>query len=114
MNAPYIARQILPKLLRVGHQHGYPAGGIGHWCPGCRIMHVFPLDVANVGTLRAPTYPDKLILTRGMPFTRLVPASRCHYRITAGMIEFHADSTHQLAGRTVPLPDLPGHLREDP
>jgi hypothetical protein len=31
----------------------------------------------------------------------------CHYFLTAGQLQFCADSTHALAGKTVPLPDLP-------
>jgi hypothetical protein len=29
----------------------------------------------------------------------------CHYNITNGQIIFHSDSTHQLKGQTVSLPD---------
>lgn len=31
----------------------------------------------------------------------------CHSFVRAGMIEFLSDSTHDLAGQTVPLPDYP-------
>ncbi len=31
----------------------------------------------------------------------------CHYTLTAGMLTFAPDSTHALAGQTVPLPELP-------
>ncbi len=31
----------------------------------------------------------------------------CHYILTAGQLNFCGDSTHALAGKTVPLPPLP-------
>ncbi len=31
----------------------------------------------------------------------------CHYFLKAGQLQFLPDSTHELAGQTVPLPDLP-------
>jgi hypothetical protein len=31
---------------------------------------------------------------------------RNHYTVTAGRIQFHGDSTHRLAGQTVPVPPL--------
>lgn len=37
---------------------------------------------------------------------------RCHYLITAGTIQYFPDCTHELKGKRVSLPDLPGHLRD--
>ena len=31
----------------------------------------------------------------------------CHYSLTAGKLVYYADSTHELAGKTVDLPDWP-------
>lgn len=114
-----------PKLLRASHLHGYPGGGIGFFCPACRVLHVIPPGIANAGTPAAPDFPGDFTESwRGLPLPgdpvpgdqlglpALVPAGRCHYRIVAGFIHFERDSTHRLAGITVPLPDLPGHLRE--
>ena len=33
----------------------------------------------------------------------------CHYFIRDGKIEFCGDCTHEMAGKTVPLPDVPDH-----
>jgi len=40
------------------------------------------------------------------------PHACCHYFIKAGQIEFQGDSTHALAGKTVPLPPLPAGLTD--
>jgi hypothetical protein len=37
----------------------------------------------------------------------------CHYFLTDGALQFCGDSLHHLAGQTVPLPELPPHMRDD-
>lgn len=99
------------KLIRIGDREGYPDGGLGHWCPGCRMLHVFPRSVANIGSAQAPTFAaDKTVTWRG--FGALIAAGRCHYAVASGRIAFFPDCTHGLAGQIVPLPELPGHVRE--
>ena len=39
--------------------------------------------------------------------------SICHYFVTAGQLQFCGDSTHALAGKTVPMPDLPEELTDE-
>lgn len=36
----------------------------------------------------------------------------CHYFLHAGVLKFCGDSLHSLAGKDVPLPDLPPHMRD--
>jgi hypothetical protein len=36
----------------------------------------------------------------------------CHYIMTAGMISFCGDCTHSLAGKIVPIPELPLGYRD--
>jgi hypothetical protein len=38
----------------------------------------------------------------------------CHYILTSGQLHFCDDSTHALAGKVVPLPDLPEGLTDVP
>lgn len=96
------------KLKRVGHAEAYPFGGIGHWCPGCRVMHVFPTSDWD-GSREQPTVSsERRFEARG--FGALVPATLCRYQLMAGVLRFMSDCTHALAGKSVPLPDLPGHL----
>jgi hypothetical protein len=82
-----------------------------YWCPGCDALHGIAIrpDVQSngaswtfTGTLDRPTYePSQLFALKGPP--RKV----CHTFIRNGLIEFLTDSTHAMAGRTVPLPPLP-------
>lgn len=37
----------------------------------------------------------------------------CHYILTAGVLNFCGDSTHALAGKSVPLPSLPEGFADD-
>ena len=80
------------------------AGGYGHWCPGCEEMHVFHVSRPAPSGARwtwdnnaeAPTFKPSMVV-----------ATRCHYFLTAGRIQFLDDCTHALRGQTVDLPDLP-------
>jgi len=36
----------------------------------------------------------------------------CHYILTAGQLNYCSDSTHALAGKTVPLPSLPEEFQD--
>lgn len=75
-----------------------------HWCPGCESLHGINVEKPNDwnavwsfdGNLESPTFSPSINLV-----------GRCHYFIRAGRIEFCGDSTHKLAGQTVPLPDIP-------
>jgi hypothetical protein len=115
--------QLGPKLRRVGADFGYPAGGLGHWCPGCGIMHVIVVDEPIVdgnghewdGDTTAPTILPDVDIKWGdqvNPRFNGYGGGRCHYILVAGVIEFMVDCTHAMKGKRVPLPDLPGHLRD--
>jgi len=36
----------------------------------------------------------------------------CHYILTDGILNFCGDCTHAMAGKSVPLPDLPPHVED--
>lgn len=102
-------------------------GGIAFACPGCGEMHQIRVGAGPgprwtfTGDTEFPTFRPS-ILVMGIDFGRGNDASegearrgvlrmavqehRCHSFITLGNIEFLPDSTHELAGQTVPLPDL--------
>ena len=76
------------------------------WCPGCDNLHApcirkgdreRPVWTWN-GNLDAPTV-EPSILVQG--------AGRCHSFMRDGQWQFLSDCSHNLAGRTVPLPPLP-------
>lgn len=78
-----------------------------HWCPGCKQAHPINVEKPNHcdakwswnGDIERPTFSPSINIV-----------GRCHYFIRDGMIEFCADSKHNLAGRTVPLPDYPDRV----
>lgn len=73
-------------------------------------MHNFAVDApfpngaqwSFDGNVEAPTFMPSMLIRVGHP-----PKTLCHYFIKAGMIEFLSDSSHALAGKTVPLPPIP-------
>lgn len=116
--------QVGNKMRRVGSAEGHGAGGLAHWCPACRRMHVFSLDGYNYsgakwtwdGNVEAPTFSPSMHVKVGPRPT--VPEGRpdagkidvCHYFLKAGVIQFLNDCTHTMAGQNIPLPDLPAEL----
>lgn len=90
-------------------------GRIAFWCPGCEGAHVLRINAGSSPTwsfddnVDAPTFAPSVLVT----YESLgdadpePPPERCHSFVRAGNIEFLADSTHALAGQTVPLPDWP-------
>lgn len=80
-------------------------------CPGCNGWHVIYTeqdDHVTVrwefnGNLEKPTFsPSIKVQWREGP----EQANKvCHFFVRDGMIQFCGDSTHTLAGQTVPLPD---------
>jgi hypothetical protein len=67
-------------------------------CPGCRTLHYLKGWKFN-GSLTLPTFQPS-ILVRGP-----VDGARCHSFIENGEIRFLADTTHDLANKSVPLPE---------
>lgn len=93
----------------------------GHWlfmCPGCREVHVVGPSWQFNGNCDRPTFSPSILVqghaverddagkwTGGWlrdPAGNLVQ-SICHSFIRDGQIKFIHDSTHPLAGQTVPL-----------
>lgn len=91
------------------------------WCPGCeRIddeggrhggLHSLPVTPTTKspvwafdGNLEAPTLTPSILSRRTF---KDEPEFVCHSYLRAGALEFLGDSTHQYAGQTIPLPDLP-------
>ncbi len=76
-----------------------------HYCPGCKSLHTFAVDRPFDngarwtwdGCIDAPTFSPSMNVGPGW----------CHYFLHNGQIEFLSDCKHELAGKTVPLPDLP-------
>lgn len=98
---------------------GQPNGrGVWVWCPGCEeasIFHVAREDGSLPafgpcwewdGNLESPTISPSLLTQGGRQGSGHV----CHSFIRDGKWEFLTDSTHALAGQTVPMVPLPDWL----
>lgn len=79
------------------------------WCPGCDGAHSInvgeglgPRWTFN-GDYDKPTFKPSIFVNKGQACPSL-PA--CHSWVTDGQITFLADSTHKMAGQTVPLLDF--------
>lgn len=97
--------------LRKSVYHDDSVWGWIHWCPGCNEPHGIPIpndkNERKVfwdfnGDMEKPTFSPSVKITLDKNGPRI-----CHYILTGGMLQFCGDSTHALAGKTVPLPDFP-------
>ena len=68
------------------------------WCPGCATHHLVDARWTVTGPADAPTVWPSILLKGGEP--------RCHLFVDAGHIRYLSDSTHELAGQTVPMEDV--------
>lgn len=97
-------------LRREGH---YRVPTHEHWCPACKRLHGYaveqPFPSNNAcwtfdGNGDCPSFQPSMNIGSGpFPDGRI---ERCHYFVTAGMIQYQADCTHEFAGQTLPLPDI--------
>jgi hypothetical protein len=78
----------------------------GFFCPACGVAHWIPTAGSRGwtwnGSKERPTFaPSLLVLPRGRREAPDTP--RCHMFVRDGEIEYLSDSTHQFAGKTVPM-----------
>lgn len=119
--------------LRLGQD-----GAVTFWCPGCKDYHTIYTGTGPGarwgwnGNSDRPTFTPSVLVRSGhyapgfsnndncwckynaeqgakgekpAPFK----CGQCHTFITDGRIQFLGDCSHELAGQTVELPDLPHH-----
>ena len=108
-----------------------PDSLIYFFCPGCRELHPFDKRWTFNGDFERPTFSPSLRLGPSWrmptgwdsdaapknPDGSLIlgPEGRilgsvehtCHLFLRDGQLQFLSDCTHELAGKTVQLPDLP-------
>ena len=98
---------------------------LGFWCPGCNELHAVRVGDgphprwSYNGNPDRPTFSPSIKVTYRHPkgYSNENPAPRgwkgeyvediCHSFVRDGQIQFLGDCTHDLAGKTVPLPPLP-------
>lgn len=109
--------QVSAKLRRV--RRGY-----AHWCPACDQPHVIFDSWKFDGNLNAPTFTPSVKITGKKTIWKdgkwtgewvrdgqgKAVDDCCHYFLYAGVLKFCGDCKHALAGKEVPLPDLPAHM----
>jgi hypothetical protein len=106
-------------------------GQVGFWCPGCEGMHAISIAAGGWtfnGDYGRPTFKPSVLVTSGHyvndwaerkrknpaldcwcsfnqkhPGVTTFKCFRCHSFVTDGQIQFLADSTHALKGKTVQL-----------
>lgn len=112
------------KLVRTHHDSAFAYGGhLAHWCPACKELHEFAVDRAfrngarwtHTGSFDVPTFAPSMNIRIGpwpAESKRAGQIDVCHYFVKAGRIEYLSDCTHELAGQTVDLPDLPQSVLE--
>lgn len=94
--------------------------GYIHYCPACEGAHHYRTDSQGKanwtfnGNTEKPSFTPSMKISWG----NKVPGYEnwkddehdngiCHYFLTDGQLQFCSDSTHDLKGQTVPLPELP-------
>lgn len=102
----------MTQLVRVGTNGTAPGRALWFWCPGCDDAHRITVDHPDGwtwdGNEQAPTISPSILTWRDWGDKR-----RCHSFIRAGRWEFLTDSTHALAGQTVPMVPLPDWLTDE-
>ena len=98
-----------------------------HWCPACEELHQLPDRWEFDGDLENPTFKPSFRHT-GIQTKKIngkwngewirdsngntIPYV-CHYVLTAGILYYCEDCTHQMANQSIPLPPLPGYEEDD-
>lgn len=83
------------------------------YCPGCDDAHRYIVNGEQGpswefnGDMERPTFSPSMLCRTDRNGKQHV----CHLLLRDGQLEFLSDCTHGLAGKTVPLPDLPEWLR---
>jgi hypothetical protein len=103
-------------LQRIGNDPGL----LTFWCPGCGCGHWIRVGAPTPGEpgaypnapvwqwdgdmVRPTVSPSILVQYDGADAgTGGAPSRRCHLFVRGGSIEYCSDSTHALAGQTVPM-----------
>lgn len=88
------------------------------WCPGCKCCHSFRVGAKGRpswvfdGNTDSPTFSGQPPFSSSLRLYTIHPETKaettlCHLNLTAGKLIFHGDSSHELKGQTVDLPEIP-------
>jgi hypothetical protein len=73
------------------------------WCPGCKGIHAINDTWNYDGNAESPTISPSLLIQYGSR----PEDKRCHSFIVNGQWQFLSDCSHELAGQTVSMVDIP-------
>lgn len=72
------------------------------WCVGCKCVHGFNRTWKFNGNFKAPTVTPSLLTQ----WNDTEGEHKCHLFIENGSLQYLPDSTHELAGQTVPMVEV--------
>ncbi len=106
-------KRLSPALIKIWGIHG-DMWTHAHWCPACAERHDIACDKPQVNGARwtydgnedKPSFEPSINIKVG-PEKKGGTVEICHYFLRKGQIEFLADCTHSMAGKTVDLPVIP-------
>lgn len=81
------------------------AGEPTHYCPGCDQLHRINVNAPNPVTGAIWHWNHNADRPTFSPSVHIV--GRCHYFLSDGELQYLPDCSHELAGQTVALPELP-------
>lgn len=96
-------------LLKADYFYAHPEiiAGYAALCPACKLEHFFAVtdydgrDIGEFdGNLDCPTFSPSMLSNGGRMILNL---PRCHSFLVNGQWQFLNDSTHAMAGQTIPM-----------
>lgn len=101
--------------------------GFVHWCIACKRAHHLPNGWNFNGNVNKPTFTPSF-LHRGNRIEtdesgqwtgewildsegKVIPFV-CHYILTDGIVNYCGDCTHEFAGKSVPIANLPKYYQD--
>jgi hypothetical protein len=100
----------LLKILRLKSEKSTE---VVHYCPACGDTHIVTTDRAPGASGPSWTVTGSDERPTFLPSVRVSwhrtgdPPNVCHYFVRDGFFEYCQDSSHQMAGQRVPVPDIP-------
>lgn len=84
------------------------------YCPGCKHQHVYTIcndgsQWSFNGNMESPSFTPSLLNrmeVKNENTGKYEEKERCHLYVTDGKIKFLSDCHHELAGKTVELPEI--------
>lgn len=93
--------QKLSPILAKGHKYW-------HYCPACESIHGYDDRWKWNGNIDRPSFTPSMKMTWSHWEGEEPPKENCcHYFVTDGQIIYCGDCTHELVGKTIPMPVIP-------